>query len=244
MFKLDKSTVLKYYSLTTILGLYSYKLITCNYIKSLNIFIQPALSLNSIFASYYLLYKDNVVLNGSDSLKSFSVACSSEYLLIWELVKLLGKSQDLTIYYTNYTYFGLILLQMGLSQRFPEFFDKFLKLNFGFTCAYIMGSNFANSNCIHILISFVVSISWNYLYDITLDYMTIYCTNFIYSITLFKAIYILFNLIFPDYFYKLNIIIALVASLFSPIIVFIFNIEAQLKYLKNKKGNEDLEAKN
>ncbi|KXN70978.1 hypothetical protein CONCODRAFT_6428 [Conidiobolus coronatus NRRL 28638] len=128
MIKIEKSNILRWYTLFTISCLVSYNLITHRPPKFSNIFIAIFISLNLIFSSYYLLFKENVILNGSESLKTFFVACTSEYPLIWALVKLLGKSQEFAIYYTNYIYFGLILVHLGLYNTFLKCSRSLLSL--------------------------------------------------------------------------------------------------------------------
>jgi hypothetical protein len=151
--------------------------------------IRLAIGLNLSFASYYLLYKDNFILNGSENFKSLFLVCISEYLLVWALVKLLGKSQELTIYYTNYAYFGLTLVHLGLYHRFPKFFDIFLKFNFGFSYSYFLTIYYLqNYNFIIILTSSLVSVIWNYYDLLSLDRMTVYSTSFISSVALFEAL--------------------------------------------------------
>jgi hypothetical protein len=81
MFKLDRSIILKYYSLFTILCLASYKLAAHNCFEFSKNFIKLSKGLNFILVGYYL-FKENVVLNGSNSLKSFFLACTTEYLLV------------------------------------------------------------------------------------------------------------------------------------------------------------------
>ncbi|KXN70979.1 hypothetical protein CONCODRAFT_78597 [Conidiobolus coronatus NRRL 28638] len=205
-----------------------------------NIFIEIFISLNLFFASYYLLYKENVILNGSENLKTFFVACTSEYFLIWALVKLLGKCQESTLYYTNYAYFGLILAHMCLYQRYPKVFNRFIKFNIGFSYGYfITNSLLQQYNSIHILISSVIGINWNNS-DTAFDQMTVYCTNFIYAATLFEAISIIVYLI-PI---KNPSIFGGIGGLLICLIFYIFGsrIKIQLEDLKNKSDFVDLKG--
>jgi hypothetical protein len=133
MLEIDKSTLIKYYALLNVLSLAVYNIIFLSPPLPSGVVTQLFISLNLIFVSCYLIFIDNVVLNGSDYLKSFFSACSTEYFLIWEIVKLLGKSPKLTRLYTYYIYFCLILVHLCLYKRYPKVFEKFIKFNFGFT---------------------------------------------------------------------------------------------------------------
>jgi hypothetical protein len=239
MFKIDKSTVLRYYRLGVILGLFLYNIIIHSIPEFSNDLIQLAIGLNVIFASYYLLYKDDFILNVSESLKSFFVACAYEYILIWELVKLLGKSQELTIYYTNYAYLGLILVHLGLYHRIPKFFDIFLKFNVGFSYGYIITNYLKKYDYIHILASVVVSIIWNYLNELTLDIMAVYCRSFICSIAVLQASMILVKLADIDNGIILGIAVAMILNI--SFYIYLSTTISQVKNLENKGDGEDLE---
>jgi hypothetical protein len=193
-----------------------------------------------ILVGYYLL-NENIILNKPESLKYFIVACSSEYILVWELVKLLEKSQELAIYHTIYVYFGLILLQLGLYQRLPIVIQWLIKISFGFCFGYLFTNIFLlNYNFIRNLVSLVISIAVNYFDILTLNYMTLTCTHFIYFITVFEGINILTSLIPIE-----NIYIRAAVCCFCGVLVsyiYISTFITRLGDLNNNDSNRNLEG--
>jgi hypothetical protein len=215
-------------------------LINYNFIESLNNFIKLSLGLNLILVGCYLL-KENIILNESESLKYFFIACTCEYLLVSELAKLVGKPQELTLYYTKYIYFGLLLLQLGLYQRFSKVIQRFIKFSFGFCFDYALTFIFLyNYNFIHVLVSLALSTIWNYVADILLVIMVICCTHLIYFVTIYEGIYILIITIHIKNSHTIAVIKGFCNI--SNVIIILYRLMSQVESSNNNDDDEDLEG--
>ncbi|KXN70982.1 hypothetical protein CONCODRAFT_17246 [Conidiobolus coronatus NRRL 28638] len=197
MIKINKSALIKYYALFNVLSLLAYNLTFLTLPLTSSVATQLFISLNLIFASCYLIFIDNVVLNGGDYLKSFFVTCSNLYLLIWELVKLLGKSPKLTYFYSYFIYFGLIIVHLCFYKCCPKVFEKFIKFNYGFTWFYV-SFFLLPINSYLIFFCSLSGIFFIYWKSVTLDYMTLLSTSMIYPLVLLEALISLDIVIFPD----------------------------------------------
>jgi hypothetical protein len=212
MFKLNKRVILKCYCYLTILFLALYKQIICNYFASSNNLIKLFICLNLILVDYCLL-NENLVSNEPEIIKYFIVACTSEYLSVWELVELLDISQELAIYYIKYLYFGLILIQLGLYQRFPKVIQGFIKFNYILYFSYIFIVSFLDDYNFFYILCILIIIIGSYFSLLTLDHMTVLCTHYIYFITVLEAIKILIGLIHIENINTLRVIINAVVIL-------------------------------
>ncbi|KXN64694.1 hypothetical protein CONCODRAFT_80923 [Conidiobolus coronatus NRRL 28638] len=198
MIEIERSKLIKYYIATNIIVLLNYNLFSEQLPITTIIPIQLLLSLNLIAVGLYALFKDNIVLNSSDNFeKSTVIGIVTQYAPICELFKLIFSSEERARAFTTPVYLLSILFHSLLNDKYPQFFDKFKKFNFGFSIQYLILFVF-NVQFNKLIPCIILGVVATYYSSLTLNYMTIITSNIIYSTVLVEGLLPLIIILSPS----------------------------------------------
>ncbi|KXN70977.1 hypothetical protein CONCODRAFT_78596, partial [Conidiobolus coronatus NRRL 28638] len=167
------------------------------------------ISLNIIFISLYALFKDNIILTASEKEKGIVFAIITQFALVYEFLKLVVTSEDLTNVCVASIYLTTILVSLVLYCRWPELFDRFRKFNFGFSTLYVVLA-LSNSQIVKLSLCIILGILADYSNYGNSYYFVIIASNTIYSFFMMQGL-ILLNFTLVPSGEEVSVLIGLIA---------------------------------
>jgi hypothetical protein len=227
MIEINKSNIIKCYIAANIVALFNYNLLTHQLPMTSILPLKLNISLNIIFISLYALFKDNIILTASEKEKGIIFAIITQFALAYEFLKLVLIPEGLANAFIACIYLIAALISFVLYYRWPQFFDRFSKFNFGFSALYVILA-LSNSQIDKLSLCIILGIFANYSNYGNSYYVTIIVSNTIYSFYMMQGLILLAFILAPNE----NEITVLIGLIVAGIVTTILSLIAVISQLR------------